>query len=174
MRFEEDRPADERALLRDISGSAPGRTVTLGLVRGGKELQLTATLAEWPRMAWEEINAPLKVSPPHWIIPADLGITTAPLTTDLRAANGLPAGPTGALITDVKHNTDAARRGLMPGDIILQVGDVAVENQNALLKEIEIVRKSGRDMANFLVFPKDKGKTAFPTPKWVPLRVSAS
>ncbi len=174
VRFEEDQPADERALLRDISGSAPGRTVVLGLVRGGKEIQLPVTLAEWPRMAWEEINAPLKVSPPHWIIPADLGITTAPLTMELRVANGLPAGPKGALITDVKHNTDAARRGLMPGDVILQVGDVAIENQAALLREIAVVRKGGRDMANFLIFPKEKGKTAFPSPKWVPLRVSAS
>jgi serine protease Do len=172
-RFEEDRPEDERALLRDISGSAPDRTVTLGLMRQGKEMELQATLGEWPRMAWEEINAPLKVAPPHWIIPADLGIAMTTLTDQLRAENDLPAGPKGALVTDVKHNTDAARRGLAPGDVILQVGDVAVDSAAAVLSAVATVRKGGHDMANFLVFPKNKGGTAFPAPKWLPLRVSA-
>jgi serine protease Do len=163
VRFEEDTPPDERALLRDISGSAPGRAVKLGVVRAGHEIELAATLEEWPRMMWEEVNAPLKVAPPHWIIPADLGIKVSELTDKLREENNLPAGPTGALVIAVGHDTDAARRGLQPGDIIMRIGNVAVASQTAVQEQIDAVRKAGHDMADFLVFPKDKGTSKFPS-----------
>jgi len=42
-----------------------------------------------------------------------------------------------------------------------------------LLEQIETARKAGHDMAMFLVFPKTKSKTEFPSPKWIPLRLSA-
>jgi serine protease Do len=173
VQFEEDSPSDERALLRDISGSSPGRVVKLGVIRDGKDIEITATLAEWPRMKWEEANAPLKVAPPHWVIPADLGIKVTTLTPQLRSENALPSGPGGALVTDVSHNTDAARRGLMPGDVILQVGDVAVDSEASMREQIDAIRKTGRELGMFLIFPKNQGTTAVPSPKWIALRVSA-
>ena len=174
VRFEEDSPPDERALLRDISGSPPGRNVTLGVLRAGKDIEVKATLAEWPRMKWEEANAPMKVPPPHWVIPADLGIKTTVLTDALRTENEIPAGAQGLLVTDVSHGTDAAHRGLQPGDVIMQIGDVAVDSASVLRQQIDAARSSGNDLAMFLVFPKNKGKSEFPSPKWLPLRVSAS
>jgi hypothetical protein len=43
-----------------------------------------------------------------------------------------------------------------------------------LLKQIDAIRRTGHDMAMLLVFPKvTKGVTGYPSPKWVPLRVSA-
>jgi len=173
LRFEEDSPADERALLRDIAGSPPGRAVTLGVVRAGHDVSLPATLAEWPKMAWEAINAPLKVAPPHWVIPTDLGIKVTTLTEQVRVEDSMPAALRGALVLDVAHGTDAARRGLTPGDVIMQVGDAAVDSDAALFRQIDAARKSGQDMAMFLVFPKNKGTSAFPSPKWIPLRLSA-
>jgi serine protease Do len=171
--FEEDSPGDERALLRDITGSPPGRVVKLGLIRAGKPTEVTATLGEWPRMAWEKIDAPLKVSPPHWVIPTDLGIKTTRLSDALRIYHALPEGVEGALVTEVAHGTDAARRGIVPGDVIMQMGDVAVDSDTALLDQIQASRKAGHDMAMFLVFPKSRSKTEFPSPKWIPLRLSA-
>ena len=173
-RFEADAPPDERALLRDISGSAPGRAVTLGVIRDGKQLEVPATLAEWPRMMWEEVNAPLKVTPPHWVIPPNLGIKTTVLTDMLRTENHIPDGPKGVLVTEVSHSTDAARRGVMPGDVIMQIGDVPIDSEEKLLEQVGIVRKAGRELAMFLIFPKNKGASAFASPKWVALRVGST
>ncbi len=81
---------------------------------------------------------------------------------------------TGALVTDVGHETDAARRGIQPGDVIMQVGDASVDSDVTLLRQIDAIRKSGHDLAMFLIFPKHpKGAGGYPSPKWVPLRVSA-
>ena len=172
-RFEEDHPADERALLRDIAGSPPGRHVTLGLVREGKSIDLPVTLGEWPRMAWEAANAPLKVAPPHWVIPADLGIKLTELTEQLRGELGVPADRNGAYVVDVSHGTDAAHRGLKPGDVIIKVGSVPVGSAAAVQQQIDALRLAGRSIAMFLVFPKTPGNTAFPSPKWMPLRIGA-
>jgi serine protease Do len=173
-RFNEDAPGDERALLRDISGSSPGRVVTIGGLRMGKAIEVTATLGEWPKMAWEQANAPMKVPPPHWVIPADLGIKVTALGDGERIYHSLPAGVQGVLVTDVAHGTDAAKRGLEPGDVIMQVGDVAVDNTAALFQQVDAVRKDGNTLAMFLVFPKTATKaTGYPSPKWLPLRVKA-
>jgi serine protease Do len=172
--FQDDHPADERALLREIAASPPGRQVTLGVIRAGKEIALSATLAEWPRMRWEAVNAPLKVSPPHWVIPADLGIKAATLTEKLKVESAMPAPVTGAIVLDVAHGTDAARRGLAPGDVIMQIGDRPIDSDQTLFAQIDAARKAGQDMAMFLIFPKDKGQSAFPSPKWIPLRLIAS
>jgi S1-C subfamily serine protease len=85
----------------------------------------------------------------------------------------MPQSLRGALVTDVAHGTDAARRGLSPGDVIMQVGDVTVDSEAALYRQIEAARKDGKDLEMFLVFPKNKGMSAFPSPKWIPLRVRA-
>jgi serine protease Do len=174
LRFNEDSPPDERALLRDISGNPPGRQVTLGLLRAGKPIEVSATLGEWPRMKWEQANAPMKVPPPHWVIPADLGIKVTPITNSERTTYALPETLNGLLVTEVAHGTDAAKRGLEPGDVVMQVGEVAVENGAALAQQVDAVRKSGNSLAMFLVFPKTASNgTGYPSPKWLPLRVKA-
>jgi serine protease Do len=172
-RFQDDTPGDERALLRDIAAGQPGQRVALGVLRAGKPIVIEAILREWPRMAWEAINAPLKVTPPHWVIPADLGIRATTLTEQLKVDEGMPSGVRGALVTDVAHGTDAARRGLAPGDVVLQVGDARVDDDASLFRLISAARAAGEDMAMFLIFPKDKGSSAFPSPKWIPLRLRA-
>ena len=171
VRFEEDHPADERALLRDISGSPPGRQVTLGIIRAGRSMELPVTLGEWPRMAWEQANAPLRVAPPQWKIPDDLGIRLAPLTDADRNDNNLPLGQTGAVVADVSHGTDVARRGLAPGDIILQVGDTAIDGQAALVGQVTAARSAGHDFAVLLVVAKKKPGSNYPSAKWLAVRI---
>ncbi len=173
VRFDAETPRDERELLAEIGASAPGRVVRLGVLRAGQMIDVSATLGEWPRMKWEQLDAPLKVSPPHWVIPPDLGITAAALTDPLRKEKDLPDGTEGALVTQVDHETDAAHRGLRQGDVIMKIGDAAVDGPAALFAQVEATRKAGHDMALVLVYPKDKGTSAFRSPKWMVLRVAA-
>jgi len=171
-RFEEAHPDNERALLRAIAGSPPGRVVHLGGYRDGKPLELTVTLGEWPRMAWEQANAPLKPAVPHWKVPADLGLHLAELTDQWRADNKSLDGHSGVLVNEVLPGTDAALRGVQAGDVILQVENAAVGSQDSFLERVAALRNAGRGTAMFLVYPKGEGDKPYPTPKWMPLRVA--
>jgi PDZ domain len=137
-------------------------------------MELTATLAEWPKMQWEQRDAPVKVVEPHWNIPVDLGIKLAPLTDELRAQNEIPPGPPAALVTGVAQDADAARRGISPGDVLLQVGNTAVTNADEMQRAIDRTRDEGRIYGLFLVLPKTAMEpgTKSPGPKWLALRVS--
>ncbi len=170
-------PTDERALLRAIAASLPGREVTVGVLRDGNEIALPATIAEWPKMQWEERDAPTKAVPPHWNIPPDLGLKVSPLTDDLRAKAGTPPVPKGmkaALVTAVMRDADVARLGVVAGDVILEINGVAVSNAEEVQSQIDKARAAGREYAMFLVMPKNPPTPSqWPGPKWLALRVAA-
>jgi Do/DeqQ family serine protease len=60
-----------------------------------------------------------------------LGAGFAPVTPDIAEALGLDR-PTGALVHEVGGDTPAAEAGLEVGDVILAVGDVAIDSPDAL------------------------------------------
>ncbi|MBN9507694.1 MAG: trypsin-like peptidase domain-containing protein, partial [Alphaproteobacteria bacterium] len=147
LRFGGKSPSDERALLRTIAATMPGTPVTITILRKGKQMELPVTLTEWPKTQWEERDAPTRVTAPRWNVPPDLGLTVEPLTDALRAKNELPRGPRGVLVSGVAQDTDAARRGLSIGDVIIQVGDVPVSNEEEMIRENERARAEGRSYA---------------------------
>jgi len=176
-RFDDVIPTDERDLLRMIARSVPGRKVTLGVLRDGKPIDVAVTLGEWPRMAWEERDAPTLVASPHWNVPPDLGVQLAAMTPQLAAENDIPSHPVGtkaALVTGVAPDSDAARRGISVGDLVLQVGETKVETQAEWLQALADARKSGRAFVMVLVLPKtpSEGDMKFRAPKWVAVRAS--
>ena len=173
LRFGEDVPSDDRALLREIGVSPPGRTVNVGLLRDGKEIVLPVTLAEWPKMDWEARDAPTKAVQPQLSIPRDLGLKVEPLTPELRAKNELPPGRTGVLVTGVEQDTDAAQRSVKPGDVILQVGPVPVMTAEEMQREIDRARAEKLGIALLLILPKTAREEhpQFPGPQWYALRV---
>src|SRR6185437_12672629 len=111
VRFDDKTPTDDRDLLRLIASSDPGRTVSIGVLRNGKDVNLSAKLAEWPKMQWEERDGPTKVMRPHWLVPPDLGLTVETLTHELMVKNHVMAPPSmmgaaadrvGVLVTGVE------------------------------------------------------------------------
>ena len=57
------------------------------------------------------------------------GITLGNLTAERARRIGVPSGTTGALITDVDPSGSAARSGVRPGDVILQVNRKPVDER---------------------------------------------
>jgi serine protease Do len=171
-------PTDERDLLRMIAASAPGREVSLTVLRNGNALQLHGTLGEWPRMAWEERDAPTVVAPPHWNVPPDLGVQVTELTDKLAAQNELPAHPAGTkavLVEGVSQDTEAARDGLAVGDLILRLDNSDIGTQSDWLKAIADLRASGKKYAMLLMLPKSVSDTDMraKAPKWMPVRIAS-
>jgi serine protease Do len=71
------------------------------------------------------------------------GMTLGGLTADRARRLGVPSGTSGAVITDVDQAGAAARAGLRPGDVILQVNRQAVASASEASKLLQEVRSGG-------------------------------
>lgn len=80
-----------------------------------------------------------------------LGMTAAALNDALRSEFELPGGFEGVVITSVDNDSDAAQKGLKPGDVILEVNQNGVTTPKAINKFAENARRSGRSSVLLLV-----------------------
>ena len=98
-------------LRMKIADVPPGTKVEFKVIRDGKEKTLPATIAEL-----EDNRQKTSVAGAA----KDIGLTVTALTANLARRYGIQT-TRGLLITDVDNSGDAARKGLQPGDIILEV-----------------------------------------------------
>ena len=168
LRYNGTRPTDDRALLREIAGTAIGDTMSLRVRRYGEERTILVTADVWPRNQWDARDAPLAVRSPKMDIPPDLGLSYAALPQDDRSTMVAKAGLEGVLVTHVATDSDPARKGVANGDVILRVQDKSVATPEDVQSGIDAARASKRDYVLMLVLPK---KSPVPGPKWVALRL---
>jgi M6 family metalloprotease-like protein len=91
------------ALETRLHAMTPGEAVTLAVLRDGKPLQIAAAVASTSR--------PLRLSPQR----AVMGVTMKD-----------PPEGNGAMVDKVTANMPAARAGLQPGDVVVEMDGVAV------------------------------------------------
>ncbi|HLV65895.1 MAG TPA: DegQ family serine endoprotease [Polyangiaceae bacterium] len=102
-----------------IAIAGAGRKVALEIYRDGRPQAVTVQLGEMPNEPLGGSSA--KPSTPGGRSPLD-GISLAPLTPEHRRAFRVPADVNGGVIvTGVAPGSSAARAGLRPGDVILEV-----------------------------------------------------
>ena len=90
------------------------------------------------------------------------GITLGNLTAERARRMGVPSGTTGALITDVDPSGSAARSGVRPGDIILQVNRKPVTSAAEAVRALQSVRTGG---TAFLLVWRNNQEIFVPVPK---------
>jgi Do/DeqQ family serine protease len=110
--------SDSNDLRNQIGSLAPGASVTLDLVRDGRERQVQVTLGELhssdrPAAASRESGD-------------ELGMSLERLTPQMAERFGLPRGTAGVVIAGIEPGSAAARAGLRPGDLIRRVNDEEV------------------------------------------------
>jgi serine protease Do len=127
-----------RDLRNRVGGLTPGAKARLEIMRGGKALNLTATIGEAAAEAvpGEEGGE----STPEQA--AKLGLSLQPLTPELAQRYGLTE-KTGLLIADVDQGSPAARAGLQEGDLIVEVNRKRVGKVSELQGAVAESRKAG-------------------------------
>ncbi len=142
--------ADTRELVRMVGNSAVGATIPLQVLRGGEETAMEVTLG---RRETDEATAfPASEEEPE---PADagaemLGLTLSPVTPELVEEFSLDDRP-GLVITDVDPASDAAGKGLTPGDLITDAGQQAVTSVEELQARIDNAVEAGQTSLLLLV-----------------------
>jgi serine protease Do len=112
---------DSRDLARKVAELHPDTPVKLSIVRYGEKREVTMKLGTFPngkKLASLEDDKPDTSGQQM----KDLGLSLAP------AAKFPGAGDEGVVITEVDPSSDAADKGLKPGDVILQVAGVTVSD----------------------------------------------
>src|SRR5262249_38116214 len=111
-------------LVAMVTGTLPGTTVPVKIMRNKKPMTVNVTVA--PLDVEQELQrtsaVPQRQNRFETPEPKDagLGISVEPLTSDVSRQAHLPSGKTGVVVSDVDSNGEAA--GLIgPGDIILEV-----------------------------------------------------
>jgi len=123
---------DLRFIIADIE---PGSKVKVKIVRDGQEMTLVPTVEEMePR---EEKGTEASAD-------KNIGLTVVPLTPSLARRYSLKTTE-GLLITEVRESSEAERKGIAAGDIILEVN----RNKVLTVKDLERILKktdSGEDV----------------------------
>jgi serine protease Do len=150
---EEDAPADKAGLKpgdvivefagreiesvaqfrRVVAGAAPGDPVGITVVRDGRRKSMTATLVDRPE---EIVSAKEEEAEDgaEWF-----GITATDLDDPLADDYEIDAEE-GVLVADVEGGSPAADGGLLPGDVILKIGDrdvTGLDEYRVIMKDLE-------------------------------------
>jgi serine protease Do len=131
-------------LVQTVMALKPGTTVPMRVLRDKQEKTLNVTIGELNLDS--ESQSPEESDEQTEDTSAGFGMTLGNLTADRARRLELPAGTTGALITDVDPSGPAARAGLQAGDVILQVNRRKVESAVDAKTELQKIKSGGTTM----------------------------
>ena len=132
-------------LVSMVTRTAPGTTVPVKIMRAKKPKSLNVTVAELDEAAERQQQfVERQESQPEERKETGFGMTIEPLTGGLLRQLNLPAGTTGALVSDVDPSGEAAQGGLRAGDVIVEINDQKVTTVDQASKALDAVA-SGRN-----------------------------
>lgn len=143
-----------RDLTRAVADAPVGEQAETVVWRNGERVTLTPEIA-----LLEEEPQPMAEGPQPRegeAGPGPLGMALAPLTPELRARFDIGEDVTGVLVVDVEPGSPAYRRGLLPGDVIMRVGNAEVTNPQQVAQAIEGAREAGQDSVLILRRQEDQ------------------
>jgi serine protease Do len=142
---------DSRDLSRRVAALPAGSKATFTVMRDGSRKDITAdiTLRKDNRLASNRKDGQDKEQPESGAKAMGLGLSA--LTPDLRRQFNLDDSAHGVLVTDVDPNSDAADKGLRPGDILQSIGNKPVRSPQDVQSRIADAHSAGRKSVLLLV-----------------------
>ncbi|HEV7372658.1 MAG TPA: DegQ family serine endoprotease [Arenibaculum sp.] len=144
-----------RRLPRIVAETSVEREVPVTVWRGGGETRLmvkvgeleaaeeSGLLASIPDQAAPQSSAPETVG--------SLGLQLTDITPELRQQFGIAEQVAGVLVAEVDRGSPAAEKGLLPGDVIVEVGQEEVRSARDVVQRIDAARDAGRRSVLLLV-----------------------
>ena len=149
---------DSTDLTRKVAAVPAGQTATFSVHRAGKPIQIKATIGSRPD---EKLAANLPAGGGGASSANAAGLALSSLTPESKRAYNLGDNvSTGAIITKVDPDSDAADKGLQPGDVVLKVGSKTVRSPADFQSGVAEAKKGGRSSVLLLV-QRNQGGTAF-------------
>ena len=131
---------DSRDLARKIADFAPGATVKVKVWRLDEEKTLKVKLGKFPnstKVALGKFDNDEAAEKPEKVDLKQLGLTLMP-------ARSGGSSEEGVAIAEVDPNSDAAKKGLKSGDVILEAGGKSVSSPADVLEALKKMKELGR------------------------------
>ncbi len=116
-------------LQRLVGDARVGSTITLGVLRGGRNQDLRATLSELKDAAPTTARPDMAPELDDNAAPSALGLRLRAINPQLSQQFRLKAGTRGVVVVGVQANSPAAGAGVRRGDVIESVGQTPVNSQ---------------------------------------------
>ncbi|WP_455478565.1 Do family serine endopeptidase [Bartonella sp. B10] len=139
---------DVRDLAKRIATIKPGETATIGIWRSGKEDNIKVQLDPMP----EDEDTKDGAKNPSKRGSSDETLEDYGLVVTL-AEDGL-----GLVVTDVDSNSDAADKGIRPGDVIVTVNNKPIKKVSDITDTIKNAQKLGRNAILLQVRTDDQNR----------------
>ncbi|MBR1778198.1 MAG: Do family serine endopeptidase [Alphaproteobacteria bacterium] len=149
LRFDGQEIAAMRDLPRLAAGAPIGKTVPVVIWREGKEQEVKVTISEMKEPALAQAlpnTAPAETAAVR-TIPL-LGITVAEATPELRRKYHLSKNAVGLVVVAVSSKSDAAMKGLRPGDLLVELDRKSI----AGFKAVDLWEKDAAEMGQESAF----------------------
>ena len=141
-----------------VANVSPGTRVPIELIRNGQRSTVTATVGKRPTdeaLRQQQLfdgngddqsgGNGMNQDQPSGLIQDKLGLSVVPLTPQIAGQLGAPTGTQGVAIADVDANSDAARKGIQRGDIVLTANYGAVASPAALEAAVKQAQAENRE-----------------------------
>ena len=143
---------DTRDLSRRVGFSAPERLVELDVWRDGRAVAIAAVLGRTPSIEGADVEPPLDTAPPVATSPSLLlGLSLTRISPETQQRYGLPPGAKGVLVVGVMRGSAAAEAGILPGDILVTIGNKPVGEPRDFEAATADARAAGRKALLLLV-----------------------
>jgi serine protease Do len=150
-------------LTREVASSRSGDMLNLSIMRAGQAKIIQVKSGVRPSeadLARSQNQDPNERGPspetPQAARPMALGLALGPLDEAARRRYSLSADVRGAVVENVAVGTDAAKKGLKRGDVLVRAGDRAITSPADVIAAIDAAKKAGR--ASVLVFIYREGR----------------
>lgn len=136
-----DQPiTDPRDLIFAVADLEIGQDATFTLWRNGNKTDILVEIASQPGPA----KVAMPTAPEGESGTPQLGVSVVPLTPEVRTRLQLPETLNGLVIEAVQPDSNAARAGLLSGDVIVQVGNTDIATVQTLRDALESANADDR------------------------------
>jgi len=142
---------DSHELTRRVAGLEAGKSASFAVMRDGASRSLNVTIAPKKDVQVASTDQPGTPGAAQGETGKAMGLGLAALTPDIRHTYNLDDNVQGVVVTKVDPDSDAADKGVQPGDVLLSVSNKAVHSPQDVEKSVAAAHSIGRKSVLLLV-----------------------
>ncbi len=160
-----------RQLPRIVAETPIGKDVPLTLMRDGKTISTKVKVGELEKAETdgliEKVDNGKDGKPAKGTELSGLDVTVSNISPLLRETYNIPEDVNGIVVTNVAGTSDAAQKGLVAGDVILELNQEVVKDAASAKAVVDAAKSAGKQSVLMLVDAEGQGDVRFVAVKFV-------